>query len=205
MGKLRDASGQRTFVLEAECTVGRRAASSLRLSEPHVSSQHAVIRWRGGAWELKDQSHNGTFVNGVRLPRDQGHLLREGDQIGFGHPDAPWQVVDVTPPELMVVAVSSGQVVFAEDGMIGLPVGDEPTASICRHPDGHWKLDSGEGNLLVLENGTTFEVAGETWRFSCPESVAATVTSELKGEAGAPLLHFFVSADEEHVELQVEY
>ena len=205
MGKLWREADRCSFVLESECVVGRRATCNLRLLEAHVSSQHALIRWRSGGWELKDRSHNGTFVNGVRLKYDEAYVLQPGDAVGFGHPDGSWIVTDTDEPRAMVVAVATQEAVLAEDGIIGLPASDNPSFTIYRHPDGLWKLDSAHGPLIVLENGTIFHAAGEQWRFSCPESVAVTVTNRFGLEQAAPLLHFFVSKDEEYVELHLEY
>jgi pSer/pThr/pTyr-binding forkhead associated (FHA) protein len=47
-----------------------------------ASGSHAEIRREGGGYVLIDRnSKNGTFVNGARVAR---HVLRSGDEIGFG-------------------------------------------------------------------------------------------------------------------------
>src|SRR6185369_7529735 len=48
--------------------VGRSRLADLRMNEPTVSGEHAVLRWTGREWELHDLgSRNGTIVDGRRL------------------------------------------------------------------------------------------------------------------------------------------
>jgi hypothetical protein len=85
--------------LEEELTIGRDAASDLRLDSPKVSREHAVIRFERGRWFLDDRgSFNGTFLNGVRLQPGSPLPLRHADRISIG-PDeilfsAPALLVD---------------------------------------------------------------------------------------------------------------
>jgi hypothetical protein len=49
---------------------------------PMVGRQHAVLRFNGSTWSVEDlQSTNGTFVNQVRIQRQQ---LTPGDTLRFG-------------------------------------------------------------------------------------------------------------------------
>ncbi|MFE9771830.1 FHA domain-containing protein [Streptomyces sp. NPDC005931] len=64
--------------------IGRDPASGLRLNHETVSRVHAELRRQGGMWILRDLgSTNGTTVNGRRVVG--AAVVREGDQIGFGH------------------------------------------------------------------------------------------------------------------------
>jgi predicted component of type VI protein secretion system len=61
---------------------------------PMVGRQHAVLRSSGGAWSVEDlQSTNGTFVNQVRIQRQQ---LVPGDTVRLGSdgPEIRIQFVD---------------------------------------------------------------------------------------------------------------
>jgi FHA domain len=62
-----------------ELTIGRHPACDVVLSDPSVSRRHARLRFRDGTWMLQDlESHNGTWVNDVRVGRCQ---LRPGDHV----------------------------------------------------------------------------------------------------------------------------
>ena len=64
-----------------------------------VSTHHAELRWRDGAWRLADQaSRNGTYLNGQRLATEA--TLKQGDEIGLGE----------SGPRLSVVAVEEALV-----------------------------------------------------------------------------------------------
>ncbi len=73
----------RVFPLDRDViTLGRDPSSTIVISEPQVSRQHARITRRGGVLVLEDLgSTNGTFVNGMRLTGP--HVLTHGDVIGL--------------------------------------------------------------------------------------------------------------------------
>ncbi|EGX55972.1 hypothetical protein SZN_30192 [Streptomyces zinciresistens K42] len=64
--------------------IGRDPANGLRLTHETVSRAHAELTRQGGLWILRDLgSTNGTTVNGRRVVG--AVVVREGDQVGFGH------------------------------------------------------------------------------------------------------------------------
>jgi hypothetical protein len=185
--------------------VGRASSATVRLVERYVSNQHALIRSKGDHWELRDRSHNGTYVNGVRLAHDEPHRLRSGDVIAFGDLTQEWSLVDDAAPCVMVIA-TAGEALTIEDTVLGIPLEGVPEVTIFRDADGSWKLESTTtGVATLLENGNEFAAGGKTWRFSCPELEASTMTNELAPREATPLLHFLVSRDEDYVELRLEY
>lgn len=193
--------------LEADHLVGRSSRAALRLEESYVSSQHAVIRWSGVAWELRDLgSRNGTFVNGSLVPAKAAIRLQKGALLGFGHRDQAWELVDDAPPSVMAVPLDGGPALLAADDMLALPSPEQPLATVFRSADGGWLLECADATT-GLRSHQTFEVNGIRYRFSCPDTVSRTATSNWSlfenrtvQEVG---LHFRVSSDEEHVELQV--
>lgn len=90
----------RTFTFDSdeieELVVGREDpktgdAPAINLS-PHdgsgkgVSRKHAVIIRKDGSLYIVDKnSVNGTFLNGQKLVAEQARVLRDGDEIRFGH------------------------------------------------------------------------------------------------------------------------
>ncbi|MCA9700749.1 MAG: FHA domain-containing protein, partial [Myxococcales bacterium] len=63
MSRLRSTDGVREWLLPSRCLIGRSRSCDVVLGEPAVSSEHALLRWRNGAWELQDlHSRNGTYV-----------------------------------------------------------------------------------------------------------------------------------------------
>ena len=85
----RDGTGQQAVYELADdrerVTIGRRAANDIALGwDYEVSRVHAELTRMGGDWVVCDEgmSHNGTFVNGERVPGRR--LLRGGDVIAVG-------------------------------------------------------------------------------------------------------------------------
>ncbi len=71
------------LLLRPVTAIGRAEDNTLALDDLFVSAHHALILWREGQWWLEDlESHNGTFLNEVRLTSAQP--LTSGDRIRVG-------------------------------------------------------------------------------------------------------------------------
>lgn len=70
------------FVDNDRMTVGREATNRIVVDDPAVSREHAAIVTVGNDHIVEDlASANGTFVNGLRVPR---RILQHGDVIELG-------------------------------------------------------------------------------------------------------------------------
>lgn len=79
-----DETSQQTLT-SFPCMVGRETSCGLVISEPAVSRRHAVLVSEMGALYIEPVSeHNGTFVNGTRLPSSGRSRVYEGDRISVG-------------------------------------------------------------------------------------------------------------------------
>jgi hypothetical protein len=210
MGAIRHASTGQVCVLSQEHVVGRATLPmcSQTIAEPHVSGVHALLRWTGGQWELRDlNSRNGTYLDGRRIQPNVALGLREGSTIGFGRASEQWTMIDCLPPDVMVVPLDGGDPIRCAGELLPLPSADDPRATVYRAPTG-WVLESGDEPLLPLVNMQVFEALGRLWRFCCGEASSATlaISSESQGlvpvEMGQMHFAFAVSRDEEHVELR---
>lgn len=205
MGRLARTEHTGVWYLEAECIVGRSVHAGLRLLAQYVSTQHAMLRWNGSHWELKDLgSRNGTWLDGVPVEPRRTYPLNVGARLAFGHPSEQWLLESAAPPAVMVLDVSTSAQLIAHDAVLGIPSDESVRATIYKTPAGHWCLDREEHPPLTLSNGMRFEVDGKPWQFCCPEVVSATATSETALPDNPTALHFRVSRDEEYVELIVE-
>lgn len=67
------------------CLMGRDAGCDLVIREPAVSRRHAQLMCENGGLYLEDVSeHNGTYLNGVKLPSLGKAKVHEGDVINLG-------------------------------------------------------------------------------------------------------------------------
>jgi hypothetical protein len=206
MAELRRTDGTRSCLLMTEHLVGRGPQCALRLSATYVSAQHALIRWDGRAWQLLDRgSRNGTLLNGAPLEPGRPSRLFKSSQICFGHTDECWQLVDAGEPQIMAVALDTGQALLGVQGLIGLPSSKRPQCTLYVDQDGVWKLEQANGELESVADGQIIEVAGQQFRFCCPSSTSSTEKLTLAPQNGAPTLRFAVSSDEDFVELSIEY
>ncbi|HKX30173.1 MAG TPA: PrsW family glutamic-type intramembrane protease [Blastocatellia bacterium] len=91
-----DSNSERHFQFDPDrrhfILLGSGEECQVRLEEPQVSLEHAIIMQGGGQYHLYDQSGvSGTYVNGVRA---DGALLGPGDVIELG-PGGPRLLVEL--------------------------------------------------------------------------------------------------------------
>ncbi len=71
------------FPLQPVTSLGRDLSNTIVLPDAFASTSHALLSYRDGEWWLEDlDSHNGTFLNQVRIT--QPTVVREGDLIRVG-------------------------------------------------------------------------------------------------------------------------
>src|SRR5262245_37654501 len=211
MGLLvRTTTGERCL-LETEHLVGRSSRAALQLDDAFVSSQHALVRWVGDGWEIKDlASRNGTAVDGAPLPSGQPMRLRAGMTVSFGNAEQTWTVVDDSPPRASVVPLDpGGEAIFMDGDVLALPSQDDVQATVIHAIDGSWKLERQDATE-PLASGQVFEVDGHRFRFTTPGIATDTSTLTSTDQAARAFrlqhvgLEFEVSRDEEHVKIHVE-
>ncbi|MDP9150821.1 MAG: FHA domain-containing protein, partial [Myxococcota bacterium] len=145
MGSLRQTSMGRTSLLEPEHVIGRGATCALRLSARHVSAQHALLRWTGQRWALRDlASINGTFVDGSRMKTGDETLLSKGTRIAFGDVADEWELVDDSAPPVMAVPLDDGEPILMEGDLLALPSPEDPHATIYRRGQAGWCLEQAD-------------------------------------------------------------
>jgi hypothetical protein len=208
MGLLYERSTGKRCWLESEHAVGRALTCALRLTASNVSAQHAVVRWAGDVWEIKDLgSRNGTFVDGARLKPGEDVRLHAGVTIAFGHPDAAWELIDDEPPSIMAIPLNGSEPAHLQNGLIALPSAEDPHATIFRARDGAWMVELPDQLPFELEDGQVVDLDGRTWRFCASESASKTSRAQSHLPTVVKHLHlaFAVSRDEEHVQLEVTW
>ena len=194
----------RRYRLRTIQQVGRDAECSLRLDSRHVSNLHACIRWSESGWTVRDLgSRNGTFLDGERISVGIDAYVARNATLAFGDPEEPWSVVDNSSPRVAALAMDTGVELRPQDGLIAIPNRRNPVVVIYEGEDG-WQLES-DGGVAALEDGTSFEADGHSWRFQLPsDAVCRTVSLRVPALDHERLrLRFRVSADEEHVGLWV--
>lgn len=201
LARLQQAKGVASWLLPARCIIGRSRACTIRLGEPEVSGEHALVRWNGGAWELQDlHSRNGTFVNG--RPVGSGHRvgLASGAVIGFGRPDG-YVLHEAGAPEPFAVRVGEpGASIEAQGGFLVLPEPARPELTVYRSADG-WTIEQA-GEVHPVDDGETVHTSAGPWLLHLPENLARTCDiAESAPTIAALTLRFCVSRDEEYVEL----
>ncbi len=208
MGSIRDRSSGKAQLLKLpEHWIGRAPTSALFIPHRYVSAQHAVIRWNGSLWELRDLgSRNGTFLDGARLKPGEECPLRIGSKMAFGKPVADeWELVDDSAPRVMAVPVDGGDPIFLDGELLALPSNEDPRITIYRETKGAWVLEQPNEATLRLTNLQTFDVDGRRWRFCCAENIQTTslAVTPAQLEVRHLQLSFSVSPDEEHVQLHM--
>lgn len=92
---LQDAHGA-YYAINGPTTIGRDPSCQIRLSDPEVSRNHALL-WidRRNLYIRDENTSNGTHLNGHRIPAGQPIALAPGSQLRFGN--AIFNVVNLEP------------------------------------------------------------------------------------------------------------
>ena len=196
-------AGRRLLLLSPHM-VGRSRLADLRITEPTVSGEHAVLRWGGRAWELHDLgSRNGTTIDGRRLSSGERVALTRGSMIAFGHPDNVWQLVDDSAPSVVAVSSTGGDDVGARSNLLALPSEDSPEVVVYRNAAGDWIAEQ-NGDAARIKDGATVHVAGGDYTLRVPDLSAATWDSLAPVlTLNAMTMRFEVSRDEEYIALSM--
>ncbi len=181
--------------------VGRSRLADLRMVEPTVSGEHAVLRWTGREWELHDLgSRNGTSVDGRRLAPGERVAIKLGAVIAFGQADNAWRLADDAPPTIMASA-SDDEPLCARNDLLALPSDDDPEAVVYRDSAGHWVVEQGGETTRIADRGTV-RAGGRSYVLRIPDIIAPTWDNSSPAPHLATLtLRFSVSRDEEYVAL----
>ncbi len=202
MGVLERQLTKRAVALAPRHVVGRSRAALLQLESSTISGVHALIEWSDGqGWSVRDLgSKNGTFVDGRRLFHGAAAALASGARIAFGGEDEVWHLADARAPG-PVARSASGIYSFPELGMIALPSPERPELTVIVE-DGRCFVE-GEAGRIELVDGAPLSTPSETWTLVIPELLRETTRSTHAPSVGDLALSFFVSLDEENVELLV--
>jgi hypothetical protein len=179
--------------------VGRSHLADLRITEPTVSGEHAVLRWTGRLWELHDlASRNGTMVDGKRLAPGERVALTRGTVIAFGEADNAWQLIDDAPPTLLAMP-EDGDPLSAHNDLLALPSDDDPAVVAYRDGRGEWLVEHG-GETSRITDRSTVRAGGHEYVLRIPELMAATWDVRTPApQLGELIWRFSVSRDEEYI------
>lgn len=205
IAELRNISTGRVSRVRAEHLIGRSPRCDLRIHAEHISAQHAVIRWAGECWEIRDLgSRNGTWVDDALLGPSESKALRCGSRICFGEQGELWLLEDDSPPQVMAISLETEAVVLPAGDILALPSNENPALVVFRRVQGEWEREDPDGRLVRLEDQDRLLVApNEHWLFCCPHVVPRTTSVEDRLSVHSVALDLAVSLDEEHVEVMV--
>lgn len=176
MGRLRNIETGQQFELLHHTRIGRSRRCDLSIRKSFVSSEHAIVRYQGDRWTVRDlNSQNGTTLNGVLLDKRADERLSTGARLDFGQREEGWILVDDAPPNAVAFG-PHGVRRDAEDGVLTLPDDDRISATVeC--VDDRWLSDD-RGEQRPVIDGDKIIVDGEVWTLSLPHPMQPT----LKGD-----------------------
>ncbi len=201
-------SQQGRVVLRTRHLVGRSRAADLRVTARAVSGEHAVLRWTGDRWELRDLgSRNGTWIDERRLRAGERATVAAGARIAFGDPDVTWLVRSDAPPS--AAAITDSAVVEGTGGFLALPSLDDPQVIVELDGEQGWHVIR-DGESAPVQDGAALVIEGATYVLSIPApSAPMQMTAEIRelpsimDSFDGRGLDLAVSADEEYIEVTV--
>ncbi|TKC86003.1 FHA domain-containing protein [Trinickia terrae] len=201
MATLKNSVSGESCLLRAQHVFGRDEARCDTVTPGnHVSRMHACIRFKGGRWELRDQSRNGTLLSGTLLRDGEHATLREGDTIRFGKAtDVCWHVDDLSDPADMLWPVRAPARPIVLDSAHMLSGDATPAVMVVRSSSGEWLCDD-RGELRVLRDGDLVTTGNLSWRLTLAHKDSTLALAVPAGLSTLPQrIEFTVSSNEEHV------
>ena len=202
MGTLYCKTTNQQIPLRMRCLFGRDTTCDVRVDDPKVSLEHASLRWKEGAWELRDLgSLNGTLVGSRRLKSGERAQLETGATFSLSTSGEVFELRDASGPFAAALHRPTGSVHVATGGILVLPSEEQPRVTLFATSDGEWHVEI-EKEVRPATNGEIVEVGGSAYVLEVPVMAVGTIRS---GET-APMLEsirlkFDVAPDEESVEI----
>lgn len=77
-------------------TIGRGNDCHIVLSDERVSRRHCLLTiYPTGKMEIKDMSQNGTYVNGIKIPRNANYKIKRDDVVVFAQAEKlNWMTIE---------------------------------------------------------------------------------------------------------------
>lgn len=204
MGTLLSTTSNQRIPLRVKTLFGRDASCDVHINDPKISHEHASLRWRDGAWELRDLgSVNGTFVGARRLGPGERAQLEFGARFCLGKTSTLYELVDDSPPLAAALHRASGTLLVATGGILVLPNEDQPRMTLFAASDGQWYVEI-EEEVRPAKHAEELVLGTDVYLVEIPSSTIGTVRTG----SNNPLLEsvrmkFVVATDEESVELIV--
>jgi hypothetical protein len=164
-----------------------------------------MVFWENRAWYVRDLgSRNGSSINGRALAPGQPRPLQIGDSLRLAGADEVWALCDDEPPEPCAVCEPTGGWRHGQHGLLQLPDDGTPSFSIFEQ-GGRWVCE-GQNLVEPVETEQTVIVNGLPWKLFLPELPGVSErTEEGSLVLGSLTLKFSVSANEEHVALELSH
>lgn len=199
MARLQDSDGQ-VLHLVSNHIFGRLAtAVDTEIRHNSISRIHFCVEFHKGCWWLVDYSRNGTWLNGIKLNKNQRKPLKVDDQITFGqHQSFLYHFIDnAEPRDLLCLRESAGKPILQTIELLPNKTTSLPNAAELVFTDPHWAYTY-RGNTLVLADQDWVDMAGENWQLMLvnqPENTAEQLINQHTIDQIE--LHIFTSLDEE--------
>jgi len=149
---------------------------------------------------IYDHSRNGTWVNGEHLHNASTILMPDND-IRFGSaPRTTWKVVELAPPQAVLVPLQGNQPAIELKQIHVLPDAENPEVCIFLADD-HWSRETDHG-VVALKDGEIITCDPYSWQYFSPQAADTTIGLNQYRHMTIDdiLFSFQASLDEEHVE-----
>lgn len=173
-----------------------------------ITPVHAVIFFTNNVWQMESFATENTIQivhNGKRLSAGNSVRLELGCTISFAPDTQQWRLINTDPPKLFLHAVHTQDLYIELSQTIELPAEGCKQLRLQRNENDRWCCLKGE-HSYELNEGSILAFTTEVWRFTAqlpPGFIYNPLHSS--NTSHAPLFWFYVSQDEEHVNIKVDF
>jgi hypothetical protein len=170
-------------ILQSHHSFGRLQSSvNTFVADVYTSKIHAFIEWNDQHWLLRDVSSNGTWLNGIKLARDQIAQLNIGDVLNFASKSGyAFEVADVNAPCDCLIPVEHNSEAIELEYFHLLPCkkSQQLILSYNNQTYSWWQeiLDDNLSQLIIpaeLHDRECLSIDGLTWQLQINRTIADT-------------------------------
>lgn len=196
MGLLLNNKNSKITILKVNHSVGRSIHNNLIIPEPDISKSHSSIYWFKNQWYVKDNSSNGTLLNGELLIHES-RKIKKGDVLQFGkNKNSQYTFKADHFPSSYLNNVLTNDVIVLKNG--AHHPNEEPVVSFFKLNDSDWVIDDGEKEQPMF-NGKIYNFCDQEWVFVTNEPIEDTLIYQ--DTVPKLLFEFIPNHDQENIKL----
>ena len=177
------------------------------LTHKHIAPIHAAIYYEKDVWSLEKlttSSHHRIKHNGQSVSKDTQIQLELGSTIDFARDKQQWRLINIDSPKYFLHSMHTNELYIELQQSLQLPKKGKTIVTLRKTDENQWQCQKGLLSFM-LQEGSVLTFEDEIWRFTSALPTGFKNDADLSLTTQSPLFWIYVSKDEEHVKILLDY